>query len=248
MLLKRAQADRTSANYKSKRKQWTDFCDIYNLNHDDHHNETTYLWYVAHRFETTKNKKNSIQKELSGIISLENATRLHNRIDRHQYFTLKKAFKGMATFPDRQSDKSKPIRDFAVMEMMPKYPQTSYDNILWKAMICFGKGFALRCSEYAAEYSYPTKSTIYWSNLKFFGYKYHDHSDYYLEFTITYSKTNKNWVTETLTKKCQCHTRYKEICVVHVMAYYKMICKNNLDDHKNSIVFRHLNGKPVTCT
>ena len=34
-----------------------------------------------------------------------------------------------------------------------------------------------------------------------------------LQFSLTYSKTNKSWVTEILTKKCTCDTNY-EVCVL----------------------------------
>ena len=250
MLIKKAQSKGTTRNYNSHWNQWSEFCNHFRIEPHTNINETSFLWYAAHRFKNTTNKKNTISTQITGVISLENSSRINNHLDRKDFATLRKVIKGIGTFPDRQSEETMPIRDYEVVLMMPKYQTKtfSYYANLWKSMICFAKGFALRCSEYAEEYTYPTQSTLYWKQLEFHCYKDNNSKQYYLQFSLTYSKTNKTWVTEILTKKCTCDTKYWKICPVHVMAQFKVYCQKLFSDTKDNIVFKHNNGQPVLCT
>ena len=161
----------------------------------------------------------------------------NNKIDRNNFSTLRKAFKGLATFADRQSESTSPICNYEVNLMVEKYhnlnSRNRFNDFLWKAMHCFGKGYGLRCGEYANEKPYITNATLIWKSLKF----YQENTKWYLEFTIKWSKTNKIWKTEILTKRCICHTKFISICVVHAMYFWKEVCATALDANPNSIVF-----------
>ena len=241
MLIDRSQADGTTSNYGSKFKQWTDFCSEYNLD-PKMKEESGFCWYIAHRFYTTKNKKNSVSGEISGIISTMNSFSLTNKIDRNEFGTLRKVIKGFGTFPDRMSGVTFPIRNYELKLMMVRYKGNSFKSKLWKAMHCFAKGFLLRRSEYTMTKPYPTRTTIYWKSI----YIFNNNGAWYIQFTITWSKTNKNFKTEILTKRCTCGTKLGSICPVHSMAEYISYCIADLDVDPNSIVFRYKTGKPVT--
>ena len=204
-----------------------------------------YIWYVAWRFLNTANKKNSVSGEISGIISLYNSYNLKKKIDRKEFGTLRKVFKGFASFPERQSEMTFPIRNYDLNIMISKYTTTSFNNTMWIAMHCFAKAFALRCSEYAMKSKFPTKATVFWKAIQFF--KKPTTGNMYIQFTLKWSKTNHIYKEEILTKRCICDTKYKNICAFHAMYNYFNLCRINLDANDSSIVFRFQNGKPVTC-
>ena len=170
------------------------------------------------------------------------------KIDRKEFSTLRQVFKGFATFPNRQSDTTNPIRNYELNRMINKYnSNTSFRQQLFKTMHCFAKGYALRCSEYAMDDNFETKSTIHWKDIEIYSKTLPNNSKiWYSKFTINWSKTNKKWKQEILTKQCICNKKFYAICTVHNIANYYGFCKQFLDVNKNSVVFRYKNGKPVT--
>ena len=151
--------------------------------------------------------------------------------------------KGIKNDPDRQSEPTYPIRNFLLKKIVKKYKNFNYTNLLWKAMVCCAKGFALRCGEYTPNSKKPTKRTLKWKDLNFHTYNGHQ----YLSITLRETKTNKTKKTEILTRKClcACHS-LKPICAVCTLKTFKTFSKLKFKSSRNSYVFLNSNGTLVT--
>ena len=56
------------------------------------------MWYTSWRFQETKNKKQSVSGEISEIISIHNLSIIYNKINRKEYDTSFRVFKGFGFF------------------------------------------------------------------------------------------------------------------------------------------------------
>ena len=116
-------------------------------------------------------------------------------------------------------------------------------NILWKTILSFAKGFALRCSEYTSHTLKPDKRTLKWKDLYFHKYR----NKKFLSVTIRISKTNKTFKEEILTRQCLCHIKkFSKICAVCNMKAFKKLCKSKFNDDKDSYIFKREDGHLVT--
>ena len=243
LLRQKSKAEGTWDNYHSKHKSWIKFCNIWKLNPFKRHPQPIYCYFAIWRYETTKNKGSSISQDLTAVFSLYNHNSMTDSINRKEFHVLGSIIKGIKKDPERQNEPTNPIRNIMLLKIVKKYKNFNYTNALWKAMLCFAKGFALRCGEYTPTTKTPTKRTLQWKHLNFHTYR----NKPYLSVTLTITKTNKTFKTEILTRQCLCYNKkLKSICAVCAMKFYKKFAKMKFHINKNSYVFINSKGDLVT--
>ena len=92
-----------------------------------------------------------------------NHNTLTDHIDRSKFTLLRGVIKGISRQPGRQSKPTNTLRNLLLKEIV-KYKTFNFLNDMWKAMICFTKGFALRTGEYTPETQTPNIQTLQWSS------------------------------------------------------------------------------------
>ena len=242
-LLKASKADKTWKAYKSKQKAWVEFCTMWQINPYIRHSQEIYTYFVIWRYKTTTNVHSTLSQDVSAVISLYNHSTLGNQIDRKKFNVLRAVLQGISRQPGRQSKPTFPIRNILLVIIVGKYANFTYYNILWKAMFCFAKSFALRTSEYTSEHKYPTKRTLKWGQLNF-----HPHEGVrHLSITILISKTNKHYKEEILTRKCCCaNLKLANICPVCALYNYRNLYKLYFKIDANDYVFKNIDGSLIT--
>ena len=242
-LLKSSKADKTWKTYSSKRKAWERFCNIWKINPYKKHTQEIYTYFTIWRYKTTGNRHSTISQDVSAVISLYNSSTLGPQIDRKKFGVLTGVLQGIARQPGRQSRPTFPIRNILLLAIVNKYKAFNYYNLLWCAIFCFAKNFALRTSEYTAEFKYPNKRTLKWKQLNFHYHKGYKH----LSITILISKTNKKFKEEIITKKCCCaNKKLAPICPVCTMFNYRKIYQIFFKLTGESYVFLNDDGSLVT--
>ena len=134
-LLHNSKVSGTHSTYKSQWKAWKKFCKLYNLNKHKEHNQLVYLFFATWRFKTTPNKAKSINKDVTGIISIHNSTKLSDPIDKNKFHLFQDLIKSISRIKGRQSEITYPIRNAELEKMVKKFNSKSYYNLLWKTML-----------------------------------------------------------------------------------------------------------------
>ena len=242
-LRRKSKAEGTWDNYKSKHKAWRKFCSMWNLNPNKRHPQNIYCYFAIWRYETTKNKYSTLTQDLSAVFSLYNHNSMNDHINRKDFHILGSIMKGIKKDPSRQSEPTNPIRNILLLKIINKYKKFTYKNLLWKAMTCFAKGFALRCGEYTPATKSPTNRTLQWNHLNF--HKYNNKK--YLSVTLRITKTNQTYKTEILTRQCLCsNKKLKPICSVCIMRVLKRLAKIKFNNGPKDYVFKNSDGSLVT--
>lgn len=170
---------------------------------------------------------------------------MDDHIDRKEFALLRNLIKAIRRQPGRSKRHTNPIRNLLLLRMIKKYHKFCYDNLLYKAMICFGKNFALRCGEYTPKTKKPQKNTLRWKHLYFHTYN----GIRSLTLTLYSTKTNKTGKAERITRQCLCpNPKLKPICAVCHMAKFKTYCIRKFGDGPESFVFKSKTGSLITGT
>ena len=238
MLLHAAKAPGTHKKYKTNWTNWSKFCHVYNFDVNNVDNQYLLLNFAAWKFNTTSNKANTIDKEISGIISIYNSQLGVRQVDRTKFSLLRQLINGMKTIPGRESLPTFPICNFELRSMIKQY-SLSYLDIMWKTVWTTAKGYAFRCGEYASKTRKINERTLKWSQLEFTWKNNQEH----LSITLDVSKTNRTHKTETITKKCICNAKCHDLCYVHWMKLYRKYFIAKWGSTANKPVFLLPNGK-----
>ena len=216
-----------------------------NLHPTTKYPQKIYIYYAIWRFRTTKNFADAINQEISAIIALYNSNTFDDPIDRTNWLLLRQVIKAIRRQPGRSKRHTNPIRNLLLLKMIKKYKKFSYHNLIYKAMICFGKNFALRCGEYTPTSQTPKHNTLRWKYLYF-----HRHKGIKsLTLKLYSTKTNKTWKEELITRQCLCsNPKLKPICAVCHMAKLKNYCIKHFGDGPEDFIFKNPNGSLITGT
>ena len=218
------------------------FCNLWNINPYIKHTQDIYTSFVLWRYETTNNKHSTLAQDVSAVISLYNSSTTTDPIDRTNWNVLRGVLKGISKQPDRQSEPTNPIRNFLLLKIIKRYNKFTFTNILWKSIICLGKGFALRTAEYITSTLTPKITTLTWGDFNFHSYNNKRH----LSLTLRITKTNKTFKIEIVTRQCICtNKKLKPICAVCNLWNYRQFYRTLFPIKKNSRVFLFPNGTPV---
>ena len=110
----------------------------------------------------------TLNQEISAIISLYNHSTFNDHIDRRKFHVLRGLLKSISQEKDRQSKPTNPLRNLLLLKIIKlNYKKFHYTNLLFKALFCFAKGFALRTGEYLPTTQLPTERTLTWNDFKF---------------------------------------------------------------------------------
>lgn len=185
--------------------------------------ENNLIYYVCWRYKNTKNFGDSINQQVSAIVSTYNKHYPHTDfkfIERKtQWKKLPLYIESIKRKPGRHDSTPKEIIDNALLLQLVSTIDTSFNGQAIRCVFLFAKFFGLRISDYA--YNKKNKHYLTWSQVKLFNHKGLNA----IQFKTTIGKHNQKRKTEILVWICTCRSYSPNICLACNMVYYKNILK-----------------------